>query len=230
MAQSTTGRKKRIRNLSQFKSLSDEEFDKAYQRLLENRSSSESFEVRILEKMAQFEEDYDTTDMKYNDKETLRALIQALISLEDMEQMAFTIREQAVGDDQAMARLDRITRMMQSTRQDISRMQEDLSITRKIRKGEKEESVLAYIKKLKAKANQYSNAKFGRIYCPTCKTLIGSVWALYPDSKNNKFQFHCKREVVGDDDEVHICDTKVVITYQELLEKGMKNVDGVPDY
>lgn len=229
MATTTTGRKKKIRNLTQFKGMSDEEFDKAYQRLLENRSSSESFEIRILEKLAQFEEDYDTSDLKYNDKETLRALIQAMIGLEDMEQMSFTIREKAVDDDQAMARLDRITRMMQSTRNDISRMSEDLNITRKIRKGEKEESVLAYVQKLKTKAAQFVNAKFGRVYCPNCHTLIGSVWALYPDAKDNKFSFYCSRSL-GDEGEEHICGTKVVISYKELVEKGMKNLDGVPEF
>ncbi len=221
----TSGVKARTKNLRQYKDMDEEAYDRAYEELLQARESDISFEKRIEAKLASFEEDYDISDMKFNDKEVLRSMIQATISLEDLEQLSFRLRIQAVDSEDAIVKLDRLARMRSFLINDISKMQDDLNITRKIRKGEREESVLAYIDNLHKKTKEFTNAKFGRVYCPRCKMLIGSVWALYPQG-NNKFTFQCKR-IQEDGSE---CDTKVTISYEELIEKGMKNIDGVPNF
>ncbi len=219
------GKKTRLRNLRQYKSMDDEEFEDAYEELLLSKERDTNFEQRIQNKLEEFEIDYDISDMKFNDKEVLRSMIQAIISLEELEQLAYRIGLSAADDETALSRLEKVSRMKSFIRSDISNMQNDLNITRKIRKGEKEESVLAAIDNLHKKAKEFVNAKFGRIYCPKCKMLIGSVWVLYPKS-NNKFWFHCERIL----EDGSICDTRVVISYADLIKNGMKNIDGVPDF
>ena len=84
--------KKRIRNLVQYRNMSDEEFDDAFdnlddespQTIVPQRSLAEMEEL-ITNKMQDFEQDYDISDMKINDRLVLRNLIRSIISLEDLE-------------------------------------------------------------------------------------------------------------------------------------------------
>lgn len=215
-------KRKRVRQLKQYQGMSDEEFNKKFDNIETGLITSKHFETQINEKLKEFELDYDLTDLKVNDKSVLRALIQALLSLEKFEQMAFKIQSNLTKPEYAsigLADLERLNRVMTVIRTDISRMQEDLKITRKTRKSDREESVIAYIDNIKARSRKFLESRYGSVYCPNCKMLIGRVWAKDGDNSNNKFWFYCKR-----------CDERVIITFPELLKNGLKNVSGVPDF
>lgn len=217
-----SGKKRRLKNLKQFKNTSMEEFDKIYEEIENNVYSSKFFEEQIEEHLKKFEDDYDLSDLKVNDRSTLRALIQSIMTLEKFEQMSFKIQSLLSDPKYAitgLSELERLGRIMTVIRSDISRMQEDLKITRKIRKSDREESVIAYIDNVKARAKKFIETRYGRVFCPKCHMLIGSVWAKDSDSANNKFWFYCKR-----------CDERVIITFPELIKKGFRNVDNVPEF
>src|ERR1043166_809371 len=93
---SKRGKYKRQRNLVQYRDLSDEQFEERMSKKAFNADSSKDFEERIAKKWAEFEEDYDLSDLKINDKDALRALIQAQISLEDYEQALYRMRKEGV--------------------------------------------------------------------------------------------------------------------------------------
>ena len=121
-----------MRNLVQYRNLTDEEFDDKYGKIVLNVSPSMEFEKRIIKKLSEFEKDYDLNDLKINDMDTLRALVQAQISLEDYEQVLYKERSKEVSLDNIVM-IDKIQKVMSDLRSDISSFQNDLKITRKFR-------------------------------------------------------------------------------------------------
>lgn len=218
---------KKMRNLPQYKDLSDEEFLEAIS-AMEARDIKESpsgtFEKRIEDKLAKFEEDYDLSDLKVNDREVLRGLVQSIISLEDYEQELFKIRGGGITPDNLIV-IDKIQKAMSDLRRDISAMQTDLAITRKHRRSDQETSVLAYIDSLKEKAKKFLESRQAYIFCDKCNTLLMTCWTLYPSS-DNKITLTCQQK----DKDGNPCGNVVTVTTKQLLENRQTNAPEVlPD-
>lgn len=218
MSEHSDGVKRRMRNLRQNKGMSDEEFEDYWDRRESNAEPSAELERRIQRKLGDYSVDYDLDDLKINDRATLRALIQAEIGLEDYEQIIFRIRQSGDLSQQTVSAMDRIGKLMTDLRSDISRLQGDLNITRKIRKSDKEASVVSYIEALKQRARQFKEKTHTYILCPNCNELIWTGWFLYPDSEN-KITLVCKRTLADG----HKCNTKITYTSKELAEMGGTN-------
>ncbi len=185
-----------FRGLKQFKDMTDEQFeaywkeqDKGDEIIL--GTASVDFETRIKEKLAGFEADYDLSDMKFNDTETLRGLCQALIQLEDLEQVGYSIREGGVSLTN-LTILDKLAQQMSRTRLDMLKMQEDLKISRKVRQLDKNISAIAELDKLKKDAKTFYEQKMIYVFCPECKMLLGTAWFLFNDAENI-MRFECQR-------------------------------------
>lgn len=219
-----SGYKRRIRNLAQYKDLTDEEFDEVWKEKLLGIAPSAAFEERITAKMADFAEDYDLDDLKINDKEALRALVQAIIALEDYEQHLFELRAGGVGIEN-LTEIDKLQRAMSDLRSDISRLQADLNITRKIRQSDRESSVIAYIDSLREKAREFYESRMMYIVCPKCNMLLGTLWTLYPDEPKNKIHLVCNRIL----DNGEKCGEKLTVTTTEMVEKGSNKPEVLPE-
>ena len=212
------------RNLPQYRDLSDDEFDKMFEETQYNVGISKDFEDRIAKKIEEFSQDYDIDDLKINDKETLRAFVQAIIALEDYERIIFNIRSEGDISQHNINVVDRLGKITSDLRKDISRFQEDLNITRRIRKSDKETSVVSYISNLKEQARQFYEQKMSFIYCD-CGMLLGTLWSLYPD-ENNTVVLTCHRKL----DDGSFCGKKVKVTTKELMEnRGTNRVDITPE-
>lgn len=215
--------KNRFRNLRQYKDLSDEEFEERMAQKQIDAEPSIDFEARIKKKLSTFEEDYDLSDLKINDREILRALIQALISLEDYEQIMYKFKKEVTAENLML--IDKISKAMSDLRSDISKMQDDLKITRRTRKSDQEASVIAYIDSLKSKAKEFYESRQSYVFCSECKSLLATVWTLYPE-ENNRMEFTCHREL----QDGSRCGTKVRVTSKELLAKrGTNNTQIMPE-
>lgn len=214
----------RMRNLKQYKNLTDDEYAEVISQMEMNAAPSFALEDRIERKLKEFEKDYDLTDLKINDMLVLRALIQAILQLEDLEQAANKVREEGILSS-SIAVLRELNNMMVGLRKDISSMQEDLKITRKHRKGDKEANVISYLEDLKIKAKQFYEEKMSFIFCPKCSMLLGTVWTMYPDRKGNVIKLTCRRDL----GEGKTCDTEVIITPKELLDMGGTNKEDIPE-
>lgn len=210
--------KEKIRNLKQYSGMSDEEFEQIWVKKYLVSEPSEKFEKRIEEKLEEFDSDYDLSEMKINDVASLRALVQAFISLEDYEQLLFKMRADGVSDA-SLNMIDKIGKAMSDLRSDISRLQNDLNITRKIRKTDQEASVIEYIDSLKEKARKFVESKMMYVFCPKCNMLLGTLWTLYPTDPRNKLALICNRKL----DNGEICGEKVVVSTKELLNLGGSN-------
>jgi len=212
------------RNLPQYRDMSDDEFDRMFEETQYNVGISKDFEDRIAKKIDEFSQDYDIDDLKINDKETLRAFVQAIIALEDYERIIFNIRSEGDISQHNINVVDRLGKITSDLRKDISRFQEDLNITRKIRKSDKETSVVSYISNLKEQARQFYEQKMSFIYCD-CGMLLSTLWSLYPD-ESNTIVLTCHRKL----DDGSFCGKKVKVTTKELMEnRGTNRVEITPE-
>ena len=216
--------KKRLRNLPQYKDMPEEELDALIESKLLNITRREDFEERIEDQLAKFGEDYDLDDLKANDMLTLRALAQAYIKLEDFENYDYALRtdEELKLDD--MLDMDKLNNIMSKLRGDISKMQDDLQITKKARKGDTDATVLSELERLKKAASEFYEERMAYIWCPKCKMLLATIWTLYPEEKSNKITLKCNRKIPINDEEFEICGNKLTITSKELLEKRGVNI------
>lgn len=213
----------KLRNLKQYKDMSDEEFDTTYSLMTTSSQPVAELNKRIEEKMKEFENDYDMSDMKVNDLMSLRSLIQAIITLEDLTNYSYRLRtEEGITLDN-LTLLEKVAKQMTDLRSDIASLQDVLKISRKIRKGDKEATVLGYIDDLKRKAKEFYDSKMSYVTCPHCHLLLATVWTLYPD-QDNKFTFVCER--CKDES----WNGKFAVTTKELKKSGgSNNPDILPD-
>lgn len=216
--------KSKIRHLRQYQNMTDEEFDAMFDKKVQGVVPDATWERRIQKKLDEFGEDYDLSDLKINDKYTLRALAAAVLHLEDYDSVIGQIKSAGI-DDANMYRLNTLSKIQTDIRSDISKMQDDLKISRKTRRSEKQEDTISFIDDLKKKAKKYYEQKMMYIFCPKCNTLLATMWFLYPQFKSNVIKLQCHRDI-GDG---IVCDGEVHITSAWLLENGMRNKVNVPD-
>lgn len=213
----------KLKNLPQYRDMPDEELDKIISEKLVTEPS-QSLEERIEEKLQRFSEDYDLSDMKENDNASLRAMIQAIISLEDYDQFVYSLRSGGVTPENILV-IDKISKIQEGLRKGISDLQNDLNITRKHRKSDQEASVIGYIESLKQKAREFYESRMSYIFCPKCHTLLGTIWTLYPE-EDSEIHLICKQK----DKAGNPCNTKVSTSTKELLGNGSTNErDVMPD-
>ena len=202
-----------LKGLKQYKDWTVEELEQEVARL------SGDTTYRVEEVLASFYEDYDLSDMNANDEHSLLILAQIFVRLEDLNKQM----------DQAMADLDegklgKLNSVATILRKDASQIQIDLHITRKARKGEKEQGLVQYIEDIKGRAAKLLDDRLSYIYCPKCQMLLCNVWHLYPDA-NNIMKLTCVR--IKDVDEGSICGHEFTVTSKELKEGGNRNITGV---
>ena len=225
MEDKRSGKLSRQRNLAQYKDLTDEEFEEIISKKEMGINISKSFEDRSTRKPAEFENDYDLSDMKINDMDTLRALIQSQISLEDYEQHQYKLRSEGITENIIYAS-EKLSKIMSDLRGDISRFQQDLNITRKVRKSDKEASTIAYLSNLQAQAKKYYEQKMHYVFCPKCNMLLSTIWLQYPYSEKNRMQLTCGR-VLPDGTK---CGEKVVVQLSDLVKnRGTNKKDVTPE-
>lgn len=217
--------RQKMKNLVQYRDMPDEEFDELMEKKEFIVEASDVLEKRIEEKMQEFSQDYDISDLKINDMQILRGLIQALLSLEDYEQLLFVIRKEGITGENILL-IDKMQGIVEKLRKSISDFQNDLNITRKVRKSDQEQSVIAYIESLKEKAREFYQSRMSYIFCPKCNTLLGTIWTLYPEQERNKIALVCNRKLADGS----ICGEKVIVSTKELLDnRGTNNKDVMPE-
>ena len=221
MARPKTGfNKSSLKNLKQFQDLDEEEFEGIVsERQLADEY--ETFENEIKNKIAEFESDYDLSDMKINDLMTLRELAKSFIALDKIEFLLYLERQNTSLDNITI--IEKLGRQANDLRGDISKLQNDLNITRKIRKGDREDSIQAYLDKLKDKAKEFYDQKMGYVFCPNCNMLLATTWFLYPDAEN-EITLECHRELDNGEE----CGTVVKVSSKILMNDGSNKPEIVP--
>jgi len=214
-----TPSKARLRNLNQYKDMSDNDFDNMFEtnfteEEIDDAVMNEELDKRFQEELNKIKNDYDLDDMKANDLMQLRSLILATIQLEDLEHVAMSLRDTVT--DSTVMRLEKVNRIMSSLRADISTISNDLQITKKVRNRSKETSVINRWNDLGKKALEFYKQKHLYIFCEECKLLLSTVWLLYTDEQENTLHLVCNR-----------CGAKTSVNLAGLYEKDNKNIEDV---
>ena len=224
-----------IRNLAQYKDLSEDEFlekmriREANKELKPKVKPDKTISERAEEKLEEFEQDYDLSDLKSNDREALNSLINATIMLEDFEKQIHEIQMQGITESN-LTLMDKLNKMASDLRSDIIKYQDSLMITRKIRKSGTEESTRSYLEMLKEKADKFYKSKMNYIYCPKCKMLLSTVWLLFPDEKINTIRLKCVRILDDGTEDGKPCNTEVIVKVTELIKNRNRNITDVPNF
>lgn len=224
--------KKSLKNLIQYRDLSDEEFELVYANYksesVEKQKNKEVYLKKFDVKLKGFEKDYEIGDLKYNDKQMLNSLIEGLLSLEDLEEHSRRIRKKEILDEGNIEDLRKVSFIISKQRADISRIQADLNIARKGRESEKDLNVLNYIEKLKKEASTFYEKKMNYVFCPKCKQLLFTGWFLYPN-ENNAVKLTCGRTFADDEtDEItKVCNHTFTVTSEVLVASKNKNIEDI---
>jgi hypothetical protein len=216
--------KERYRNLVQYKNLSDEEYDTVWNQMQQGIKKNLDLEIRIETKIKEFGTDYDLDDLKINDLLTLRALALTYITLEDYELYAYNLRAEGISLDKILE-MEKLNNIMSGLRKDISNMQNDLNITRRIRKGDKEETVISEVERLKQKAKEFYEARMSYVLCEECNMLLATIWFHYPE-ENNKLSFKCNRVL----DDGSKCNHITTVSSKDLMKtRGVNQIEVMPE-
>lgn len=216
--------KSKLRNLKQYKDLTDEEFEEKFSKEFLGLAPEREWEHRIQIKLAEFGQDYNLDDLKINDKYSLRALAAAILRLEDWDTLLGRLLAENITDVTMMS-IDRISKIQSDLRRDIGTIQDNLKISRKTRRSEKEEDAITFLEELKVKAKKFYEQKMMYVFCPKCGELLATMWFLYPKFKSNVIKLKCHRDI-GDG---VMCDGEVNITSEWLFENGMRNKKDIPE-
>jgi hypothetical protein len=168
--------------------------------------------LTVQDVLKQFEKDYDLSDMNANDELSLDNLARIFARLEKYEGMLDEAKD--------VTEIDRLTRITERLRNDASKIQTDLGITRKQRKSEKEANLQLYIDDIKWRAAVMLKDRLNYVYCPKCHMLLANIWFLYPDKDENVLRLRCDRTL---DDSGEKCDNVFTVSSQELRDNKNKN-------
>jgi hypothetical protein len=196
-----------LRNLKQYKDMNEPELVDKLSNLTIGTTKDIELDTMIQREYKKYEEAYDLSEMMPNDVTTLKALILATIRLNNYEKELNIIESQGITDANILL-TDKISNVCDKLRSSISALQDTLKISRKVRRSEKEQSVIAFLEDLKTKAKVFYDKKMITILCPKDNTQLGSMWLLYQESKQNKLHIYCNR-----------CKTTHVIDLYELYSQ-----------
>lgn len=217
-SRSFTASRNRIRNLEQYKDMSDDEFEDEFERLYGSEApltvDFSILEERIQEHIEQLGEDYDLDDMKINDKIQLRELVLSMIQAEDLEMLVYEERQNI--DPSNIMVLEKLNKMLSTLKSDISAISEDLQLTKKARDRSKSTSVIERWKELSLKAHEFYKRKMLYIFCTKCRMLLSTIWLNYSDSTDNIVNFKCER-----------CGNQEIVKLHELYHTDNKNLDDI---
>ncbi len=214
-----------MRALVQYRNMSEQEFDELYNRIVFDTTRDEVIQARFDNLMEQFQEEYDLTELLPNDRVVLENLISAMLQLKDYKIHLDKTSKEGITSANLQV-IKELNNVCNNLREDISKMQNDLGITRRVRKSDKEQSVITMIEDLKKKAAQFYEQKMHYIFCPRCDSLLATVWWLHPEFKTNTVHLECHKETEGG----KICGWSGTVNAKELREGGGTNkLENLPE-
>lgn len=213
-----TPNKNSMRNMKQYKDMSDEEFDSLYSEVVFGVKKDELAEEKFNRLMKQFEDEYDLTEMLPNDRVVLKNLISAMLQLDDYTDVLEEISKEGITQGNILI-VRELNTICKTLRTGISEMQNDLKITRNVRKADKEVSVINYLEDLKVKAKTFAHRKMHYVFCEKCGQLLATIWWQINDSKNNVIVVTCNRKT----EDGGTCGWSKRLTAKDLTEMGGTN-------
>ena len=210
-----------LRNLPQYRDLTDEEFEEKIPGLLH-----EEAETLAQEYFEQFQEDYVLDDLKANDKIAVEILCYLYAQVRYNQDRIHTLQGEESDYKDTRKGLSSLVTDNEKLIKSITTLENQLSISRTARLKEEGTNLVDLVATVRDKARDFLEKKLHYIYCSKCDMLLGNVWALYQDF-DDAFEVHftCKREQKG-----KVCNTEVIIRPEDLNDttsQAIRRRDGV---
>jgi hypothetical protein len=203
-----------LRNLPQYKDLTDQEFDKEVKGLLTDDAEGLAQTYQEL-----FEKDYSLEDLKANDRLAVEILSRLYAQVRYNQDLINELRDAEDGVKYSLAISDIVADDEKLIRS-IKALEGQLGISRTERMKDEGEDMVDMFKSIRERAKKYLEKKLHYIYCPKCHMLLGNVWLLYRDVEGAyELKLVCKREQKGG-----ICNTEVIIRPGDLDEDTSKAI------
>lgn len=211
--------KARMRNLVQFKDLSDDDFEEVF----EEKYGSEKLvpfnpvekKTRIEDVIKELGKDYDLSDMKANDLAQLRNYASLTLQLAELEDKIDEIQEKGI-ETYDVVPYEKLNNVASKVRSDISSIFQDLGINRKHRKSQNEQSVIDAITDIRRRAKKFIEGKMVYVFCPKCRMLLTTAWVHYKTEGANKLTCTCEH-----------CGNVFTEDLGKLYETNHKNLEDV---
>jgi hypothetical protein len=210
--------KNSMRNMRQYQNMSDADFDELYNKIIVGVDKDQLLQERFDRMMRQYQNEYDLSELLPNDRATLESLISAQMQLNDFETGLRLTQKEGISFNN-ISLIRELNEACSRLRKDISSMQDDLKITRKIRKSDKEQNVINFVEDLKKKANTFAHLKMNYIFCEKCGQLLATAWWQVPEQRGNEIKVECKRKLENET----VCGWSKKFTAKELLAMGGSN-------
>lgn len=207
-----------LKNLYQNRNKTDEEILAEFNANTEKLDAESHEKATVSDFLKRMEEDYVMSEMNVNDEKSIEDLIGIYKRIKIVDDKITEILEESETIDSR--RLKELGDYLQGLRESRSKIEQDLGITRKARKGSGESSVVDTIEDLKRRAKVLLEKKLNFCYCPACSMLLSTVWFLYPNG-GNSLTLTCNRELPSG----KICGTKITVTGSELIAKKNRNME-----
>jgi hypothetical protein len=214
--------KEQLRTLTQYRNLTDEEFDEVWNKRQMGISKDKFYEERIKAVIDKMKEEYDFSDLKPNDWNQVRVLAQLQIDVDDLNLMLYQQRTKV--DDDGKNTFDAGQYKVLSQTRDsivdrISAIQNDLQITRRVRRNDEATSVIDEIQKMKEAAKRFTDVKMKKIICPKCGRWVASLWLLHFGATKNILQVQCQTTL----EDGSKCGEIIKFTGKDLAEMKSSN-------
>jgi hypothetical protein len=187
-----------LRNLPQFKGMSDEEIMAATQ--------VSTLEEQVAARIEELGEEFDLSDMKYHDLLILQRFFTALIRLEKAEA---ELAEKY--DDLPAGEKSREETALSTLRGDVLRMQNELGISKLRRNAEVEDNPMVMFSDVRARAKKFLEERLCWVICPKCGMQVAKVHFTYTQVTAT-LKMMCGR-----------CEVEFSVTAEELLQKEREN-------
>jgi hypothetical protein len=187
-----------LKNLPQFKGMSDEEILAA--------TTKESVYDKVAERIAKLGDEYDLSDMKYHDLMVLQRFFTAMIRLEDAEADLEDRYEDLGANEKA-----REEAALSTLRNDILKMQNELGISKLKRNEQLEDNPVLLFDDIRARAKKFLEERLCWVNCPVCGMQLVKVHFTYPKAVNT-MKLVCGR-----------CDHEFVTNAEDILNNEGKN-------
>lgn len=188
-----------LRNLPQYKGLSDEEI---------LRRVEDKLDIKIENRMKDLEEDYDLSDMKLNDIIAIERWVTITIRLEEAEKdLEERIKNGDLSTQEALKEEQRLSTM----RRDMLELQRSLGIDRAKRRDVNEDDPRLLFEDIRQRAKKFLEERLCYVKCHKCGMVLVTVHFTYPNT-DNKLTLVCER-----------CEAVTEYTSGEILELEKEN-------
>lgn len=144
---------------------------------------------RFVERYLKYHEHFKLDELNdANDLNLLKMLIRNEIFVDEiyksLEDLTNVDMLENAGD------VKKLSDLLRDAIENTTKLQKILAIDRKTRKEEETNSVSSYIEFLKRESHSFLEKRLQRVYCPSCKIMIGR-YSIVHDHSAYKMQFQC---------------------------------------